>query len=62
MQHFDCLQLEFLQKQIWGCYTGGVQLKLKYVFDGFYGKQAGLVGTLAELGRLVCPEDLRLAK
>lgn len=39
-----------------------VQLKLKYVFDGFYGKQAGLVGTLAGLGRLVCPEDLRLAK
>lgn len=39
-----------------------VQPKLKCVFDGFYGKRAGLVRIPAELGRLVYPEELRLAK
>lgn len=39
-----------------------VQLKLKCIFDGFYGRRAGLVRTPAELGRLVCPEEWRLAK
>lgn len=37
-----------------------VQLKLKCVFDGFYWKWAGLVRPPAELGKLVCPEELRL--
>jgi len=39
-----------------------VQLKLKSGFDGFCGKWAGLVRPLAELGKLVCSEEPRLAK
>lgn len=32
MQHFDCLQLEFFHKQIWGCYTGSCTAEAKINF------------------------------
>lgn len=32
MQHFDCLQLEFFHKQIWGCFIGGCPAEAKMCF------------------------------
>lgn len=69
-----CISLAELEYSIltvcsWSSFTNksgfvlleAVQLKLKRVFDGFYGKWPGLVWTPALLGKLVWPEELRLA-
>lgn len=59
---FDWLQLEFFDKEIWVCFIGGCTAEAEMSFSWLLWKWAGFIRPSAELGKLICPEDLRMAK